>query len=182
MKSSGFDSTMDGTLKRSRGVSFHPNTRVYIVQNYSSDECLWYTIKDYESFRRECSVFATMMDLDVPYNANYDSPCGLDAWTDTGSRWQRERRKDALRVVLNEQFAQWKEGELDSESIAKMYHIRAYHSTTAAMNRALELEQGLRNLRQTHLPETKEGTTKRSKLSQMHRLVKAQSFPEDFRS
>jgi len=104
-------------------------------------KAVWYGDEDYSSFRKQCELTANKMEEGKTMKDKNHSALGLDAWTLQGHRRRERNRCDSVDVVLDEQFAQWDDGQDDHESIAQLYKARTEHPQMVANTKALVMER-----------------------------------------
>ena len=142
----------ESTVKSS-SVQFSQDVIVRPIPSHQDLEArewnlLWYTPEDYISFTDQCEVSAQKLDeKDLRFHSKRrGSSYGLESWTKDGFRKSLKNRKDSVHVVLEEQYAQWDDGQQDGESIAELYSARCQHVKMVALTRGLMLEREVQKL------------------------------------
>ncbi len=74
------------------------------------------------------------------------SAIGLEGWTKDGDRKWRRNRIESLDVVLDEQFAQWKDGIEDFDTIAELYIARSEHCQMVTITRDLVMSEKCKSI------------------------------------
>jgi hypothetical protein len=135
-------------------VSFRGFAKVHEVlsiRDYSEKEfrAVWYNDKEYEKFADHCKITVERIEKGKALKDKKYCAIGLEYWTDAGMRKRQRNRGQAFSVVLEEQLAQWEDGENDQESISELY------SACTASSRMVATTTGLRTEREVkeHLDE-----------------------------
>lgn len=146
------DETTTTSGMKSRCVQFSEDSIIYEIPSYEDLKAhewsrVWYAPEDYRNFNNQCEVSARKLDVSIRLHARRQSPSyGLETWTKDGFRKCLRNRKEAVHVVLEEQFAQWSDGLDDSDSIAELYSARCQHVEMVALTRGLMLEREVQKL------------------------------------
>jgi hypothetical protein len=113
------------------------------VKDFSLEEtqAMWYDTKEYDIFNDECEMALAKIESGIHLRDKKYSSIGLEGWTKDGERKRRRNRVESLDVVLDEQFAQWKDGIEDFDTIAELYIARSEHCQMVAVTRGLVMER-----------------------------------------
>ena len=112
------------------------------VKDFSPEEAsaVWYHAKEYENFNEECEMTLAKIESGDRLRDKQYSAIALEGWTKDGDRKWRRNRIESLDVVLDEQFAQWKDGIEDFDTIAELYIARSEHCQMVTITRDLVME------------------------------------------
>jgi hypothetical protein len=117
----GKDQIAQELLPRRRAIAFAISQDIYFTERCPCKETAWYSKQDTEKFKKDnyCSVHAMLAGK----HRELADFCerGLETCTKAGSIQTKNRKKFALKAVLNEQLKQQENGVFDPEAIAQAY-------------------------------------------------------------
>eukprot|EP00529_Nitzschia_sp_RCC80_P015370 CAMPEP_0113447554 /NCGR_PEP_ID=MMETSP0014_2-20120614/4296_1 /TAXON_ID=2857 /ORGANISM="Nitzschia sp." /LENGTH=703 /DNA_ID=CAMNT_0000338709 /DNA_START=320 /DNA_END=2431 /DNA_ORIENTATION=- /assembly_acc=CAM_ASM_000159 len=112
-------------------------------------EDVWFDKNDYNFFLEDCEELAAQMSSDENTSdgenvSKSSDMIGLEAWTEEGYKKRQKLRLGAIDCVLDEQFAQWDDGNEDHEKIAELYTVASKESRQIANTKALRVASDIK--------------------------------------
>ena len=118
-------------------------------------ESIWYSAQEYSEIKSSYQLTIFMMESGEKITGDDHTTRGLEYRTQEGAWARYENKRDAYNAVLDEQDRQWKVDKDDFDKLREIYLLHSTKCAQAAVVRALQDEQEIKDYMATLKPRRK---------------------------